>query len=193
MSFQNAEFVKSAASRDGFIRDGRPGIVFAGRSNVGKSSAINRLLGRKSLARTGGQPGKTAQVNYFLVDGRLWFVDLPGYGYAKVPKSERERWGRLMEAFFAEEENISAGVLIVDARHAPTADDATMARWFLETERPLIVCANKCDKLNASEAAKAPGLIRQTLALPEAAPIVLFSAERGDGKAELIGKITEHL
>ena len=136
LNVNRAEFVRSAASPEAFIRDSLPRIVFAGKSNVGKSSVINRLLNRKNFARVGSQPGKTIHVNYFKIDGRCWFVDLPGYGYAAVAKAERDRWARLMESFFAEPEQISLGVLIVDARHRPTADDLTMAEWFKGSGRP---------------------------------------------------------
>ena len=126
INFNRAEFVLSAVRQGAFIRDGRAQVTFAGRSNVGKSSVINRLLNRKNFARVGATPGKTTQVNYFLIDGKIYFTDLPGYGYAKVSKDERERWGRLMESYFQEPGLITLGVLIVDARHKPTADDVTM-------------------------------------------------------------------
>lgn len=147
INFNKAEFVLSAVRAETFIRDGKPQVTFAGRSNVGKSSVINRLLGRKNFARVGATPGKTSQINYFDIDGRLYFTDLPGYGYAKVSKEERDRWGRLMERYFAEEGLITLGVLIVDARHKPTADDVTMCDWFKGTGCPVIVVANKLDKL----------------------------------------------
>lgn len=137
INLNRVEFVKSAASKSGFIRDGRPSIVFAGKSNVGKSSVINRLLNRKNFARVGSQPGKTIHVNYFDVDGKCYFVDLPGYGYAAVSKAERDRWGALMEAFFAESGLITLGVHIVDARHKPTGDDVTMSEWFKSSGMPL--------------------------------------------------------
>ena len=121
INFNKAEFVLSATTQNAFIRDGRPQVTFAGRSNVGKSSVINRLLNRKNFARVGATPGKTSQVNYFRIDGKLYFTDLPGYGYAKVSKEERDRWGRLMESYFQEPGLISLGVLIVDARHKPSA------------------------------------------------------------------------
>ena len=137
LNFQKAEFVRSAGVSDSFIRDGLPQFAFAGRSNVGKSSVINRLLGRKNLAYVGANPGKTTQVNYFLVDGRAYLVDLPGYGYAKVSRAEKERWGRLMESYFQQGSDfITAGVLIVDIRHKPTADDVTMHTWFRESGCP---------------------------------------------------------
>ena len=151
MNLHNVEFIKSAASASGFIRDGRPTIVFSGKSNVGKSSVINKLLNRKNFARVGAQPGKTIHVNYFLIDKTAYFVDLPGYGYAKVSKDERDRWGALMERFFEEPELITLGVMIVDSRHKPTADDVTMAGWFKSTECNLVIVANKIDKLKKSE------------------------------------------
>ena len=172
-----------------FIRDGLPSVVFAGKSNVGKSSVINRLLNRKNFARVGAAPGKTIHVNYFKIDGVLYFVDLPGYGYAKVPKAERDRWGRLMESFFAEPELVTLGVMIVDARHKPTADDVTMAAWFKSTGRPMVIVANKLDKLKKSEIEPNLARIRQTLELAEETPVLPFSAEKGDGRAELLGLI----
>ena len=183
MQFQSAEYVRSAGSPDQFFYDGLPQIVFAGRSNVGKSSVINRLTGRKNLARVGASPGKTRQVNYFLIDERLYLVDLPGYGYAKVSKEEKARWARLMEQFFRKEgPRVSAGVLIVDIRHKPTADDLTMYRWFRESGRPLIVTANKLDKLKKREIEPSLTLIRETLQLGESDLFIPFSAEKGDGK-----------
>lgn len=183
-------FVKSAASKSGFIRDGRPSIVFAGKSNVGKSSVINRLLNRKNFARVGSQPGKTIHVNYFDVDGKCYFVDLPGYGYAAVSKAERDRWGALMEAFFAESGLITLGVHIVDARHKPTGDDVTMAEWFKGSGMPFVVVANKCDKLSKSAVEPNIALIRETLALPDETKIIAFSAEKGTGRGELLSEIT---
>ena len=153
---------------------------------MGKSSVINRLLNRKNFARVGASPGKTSQINYFRLDGAAYLVDLPGYGYAKVSKAERDRWGRLMEAYFASG-LIAAGVQIVDARHKPTADDVTMANWFYDAGCPLVVAANKLDKLKKSEIAPNLELIRQTLDLREGDVLIPFSAEKGDGKAELMG------
>lgn len=190
INLNRAEFVKSAASKSAFIRDGRPEIVFAGKSNVGKSSVINRLLNRKNFARVGSQPGKTVHVNYFDIDAQCWFVDLPGYGYAAVSKAERDRWGALMEAFFAESERISLGVHIVDARHKPTGDDVTMAEWFKGSGRPFVVVANKCDKLSKSAVEPNLALIRETLALPDEVKVIAFSAEKGTGRGELLGEIT---
>ena len=188
--FREAAYVRSAGTPEQFLRDGLPQIVFAGRSNVGKSSVINRLVNRKNLARVGASPGKTTQVNYFLVDQRLYLVDLPGYGYAKVSRAEKERWGRLMEAFFQRERvRISAGVLIVDIRHKPTADDLTMYRWFRESGCPLTVVANKLDKLKKSQIEAALTVIREALELEADGALIPFSAEKGEGKDALTGRI----
>ena len=188
MNFNKAEFVLSAVDPSGFLRDGLPQIAFAGRSNVGKSSVINRILGRKNFAHVGATPGKTSQVNYFKIDGRAYLVDLPGYGYAKVSKAERDRWGRLMENYFAAG-LISLGVQIVDARHKPTADDLTMIRWFYDTGCPVLIVANKLDKLKKSEIEPNLERIRQTLGPGGEAEVVPFSAETGVGKDALIQKI----
>ena len=153
VNLQKAEFVRSAAKASDFPRDRLPQVAFAGRSNVGKSSVINRLLNRKNLARVGAAPGKTTHINYFLIDEKFYLVDLPGYGYAKVSKGERERWGRLMEEWFSDNTLMTLGMMIVDARHKPTADDQTMAEWFQGSGRPFAVVANKLDKLKKSEIA----------------------------------------
>jgi len=192
MNLHNVEFIKSAVSKSGFIRDGRPTIVFSGKSNVGKSSVINKILNRKNFARVGAQPGKTVHVNYFLIDKQAYFVDLPGYGYAKVAKSERDRWGALMEEFFATEGLITLGIMIVDSRHKPTADDCTMAEWFKATGCPMIVVANKVDKLSKSAIEPNLELIRSTLQLPEGTLLIPFSAEKGTNREMLIEEINKY-
>ena len=191
VNLQRAEFSLSAVTPEKFIRDGLPQVAFAGRSNVGKSSVINRLLNRKNFARVGAAPGKTVHVNYFKIDGTFYLVDLPGYGYAKVSKAERDRWGRLMEDYFARPELLTLGVMIVDARHKPTADDQTMARWFQETGCPLVVVANKLDKLKKSEIEPNLQLIRDTLELSGEDRLVPFSAEKGTGREELLRAILD--
>lgn len=185
MNLHNVEFVRSAANPQDFLRDGLPQIAFAGKSNVGKSSVINRLLQRKNFARVGEAPGKTIHVNYFRVDGAAYFVDLPGYGYAKVSQKEKERWARLMEQYFAEAP-IDLGILIVDARHSPTVNDCTMADWFKGSGCPFVVVANKLDKLKKSEIQPNLAQIRQDLELPEDCPVLPFSAEKGMGREELL-------
>lgn len=189
LNYQNVEFIKSAAETSGFISDGLPQVVFAGKSNVGKSSVINRLLNRKNFARVGATPGKTVHVNYFKIDNRIYFVDLPGYGYAKVSAAEKARWGKLMEAFFADGDKITLGVLIVDARHAPTADDILMARWFAGTGRPVIVAANKADKLSKAALEQSLETIKAALPPLAAQRLLAFSAEKGTNRDALISEI----
>lgn len=189
MNYNNVKFVRSAASGKDFIDDGRKQIVFAGRSNVGKSSVINRLLNRKNFARASATPGKTAHINYFLIDGSVYLADLPGYGYAKVSDAEKLRWAQLMESYFERTDLITAGVLIVDARHKPTADDVMMAQWFKNVGCPLVVLANKCDKCKKSELAASAELIRETLGLDGDDELIIFSAENGEGRGRLCAVI----
>ena len=190
MNFQKVEFLISAAAPKDFPKNRLPEIAFAGKSNVGKSSVINRLLQRKNFARVGEKPGKTIHVNYFVIDSKCYLVDLPGYGFAKVPQKEKERWGKLMEDYFASG-RIDLGVLIVDSRHAPTNNDITMANWFLQSGCPFVVVANKLDKLKKSEILPNLQTIREDLALPEDCPIIPFSAEKGTGRDDLVAKILE--
>ena len=190
INVNKAEFIKSAASTSQFINSSIPAVAFAGKSNVGKSSVINRLLNRKNFARVGQSPGKTIHVNYFLIDGKIYLIDLPGYGYAKVSQSERQRWGKLMEDFFAKG-LFQLGVMIVDSRHKPTADDITMAEWFKSTGCRLVVVANKLDKLKKSEIEPNLALIRETLDLPEDVVLIPFSAEKGQGRELLLAEINK--
>ena len=192
LNVNKAEFIKSAASPRQFIQSSIPSVVFAGKSNVGKSSVINRMLNRKNFARVGASPGKTIHVNYFFIDQKIYFVDLPGYGYAKVSQAERDRWGKLMEDFFATPGLIDLGVMIVDARHKPTADDVTMAEWFKSSGCRLVVLANKLDKLKKSEIEPNMALIREMLELPEDTIIIPFSAEKGTGREQLLAEIMKY-
>lgn len=185
MNFNFVDFLVSAAASSQFPVNQLPEIAFAGKSNVGKSSVINRILQRKNFARVGEKPGKTIHVNYFTVDNKCYFVDLPGYGYAQVSQAEKNRWGRLMESYFAAN-RISLGVFIVDARHAPTNNDITMARWFLDSNCPFVVVANKLDKVKKSEIEPNLQTIRNDLELPEDCPVIPFSAEKGTGRDELV-------
>ena len=190
MNFQKVEFLISAANPKDFPSVRLPEIAFAGKSNVGKSSVINRILQRKNFARVGEKPGKTIHVNYFTIDNKCYFVDLPGYGYAKVSQSEKERWGKLMENYFAAN-RIDLGVMIVDARHAPTNNDITMARWFLDSGCPFVVVANKLDKVKKSQILGNLEVIRQDLELPEECPVIPFSAEKGTGRDDLVRMIVQ--
>ena len=185
MNFQNVEFLISAAAPKDFPGNRLPEIAFAGKSNVGKSSVINRILQRKNFARVGDKPGKTIHVNYFTVDKKCYLVDLPGYGYAKVSQAEKDRWGRLMESYFAAN-RIALGILIVDARHASTINDITMANWFIQSGCPFVVVANKLDKLKKSEIEPNMQTIREDLGLPEHVPVIPFSAEKGNGRDDLV-------
>ena len=188
MNLHNVSFLISAASTKDFPGNRLPEIAFAGKSNVGKSSVINRILNRKNFARVGEKPGKTVHVNYFTVDNACYFVDLPGYGYAQVSQKEKERWAALMEDYFAAN-RISLGILIVDHRHPPTNNDITMAKWFVESGCPFVVVANKLDKVKKSQVAGCLSTIRQDLELPEDCPVISFSAEKGDGKDALLKHI----
>ena len=192
MNFNKVEFLISAASFRDFPGNRLPEIAFAGKSNVGKSSVINRILQRKNFARVGEKPGKTIHVNYFTVDGKCYFVDLPGYGFAKVSQAEKDRWGRLMESYFAAN-RIDLGIMIVDARHAPTNNDITMANWFLDSGCPFVVVANKLDKLKKSEVEPNLRTIREDLELPEDCRIIPFSAEKGTGRDELVQVILSYV
>ena len=186
MNLHNAEFIRSVTAVADCPKDGLPQIAFAGKSNVGKSSVINKLLLRKNFARVGEAPGKTTHINFFRIDNKLYLVDLPGYGYAKVPMAEKERWGKLMEKYFAAEDTIDYGVMIVDARHKPTANDIIMADYFKASGKPFVVVANKMDKLKKSEIEPNLACIRETLTLPETVELIPFSAENGLGREALL-------
>ena len=191
MNFQNVEFELAAGRKDQLPKCTAPEIVFSGKSNVGKSSLINKLVNRKALARVSATPGKTATINFYrLPECRL--VDLPGYGYAKVSKGERDRWASLVEGYFAQDRNVALVIQLVDMRHKPTADDCTMAKWYRDAGCPVVVVANKLDKLKNSQIEENLSLIRQTLELPGWVELIPFSAEKGDGKERLLELILEH-
>lgn len=192
LNLHKAEFIRSAVKTADFPADGLPQIVFAGKSNVGKSSTINKILNRRNFARVGGQPGKTIHINFFEIDKQTYFVDLPGYGYAKVSKSERDRWGALLETYFATG-LITLGLQIVDIRHKPTADDKVMADCFLATGQPFAIIANKLDKIKKSQLEANITCIRETLLLPEDVPVIPFSAEKGTGREQVLALIEAHI
>jgi len=189
MNVNNAEFIKSAANARDLIDSPLPQIVFSGKSNVGKSSVINKLLNRKSFARVSSSPGKTIHVNYFLIDKKAYYVDLPGYGYARVAKTEKARWSKLMEDFFAQPDHITLGVMIVDSRHKPTDDDKLMSHWFKASGCSMVVIANKIDKVKKSQIEHNIKVIRETLELHDDTGIISFSAEKETNRDALLAEI----
>lgn len=162
-----------------------PEVAFAGRSNVGKSSLINALMNRKSLARTSSQPGKTQTINYYNINGAIYFVDLPGYGYARVYEKVKAQWGRMIENYLHSSKMLKQVFLLVDIRHAPSENDQTMHRWILENGFQPIIIATKLDKIKRSQLQKQLALIRSTLGVGKETPIVPFSAETKQGKDEI--------
>lgn len=170
----------------------KPEIVFAGRSNVGKSSLLNRLTGRKSLARISSSPGKTTTINFYDINGRLYFVDLPGYGYAKRSKSERERWGGLIEGYLASGRDIRLVLSLVDVRHPPTADDRLMLEWLAASGLPYVVVATKCDKLSAKELETRLCMLREEASLPPHVRVIGVSSVDGRGREELLSIIEKY-
>lgn len=182
MNLNNVSLMLSAVSKKQYPNTNLPEIAFAGRSNVGKSSLINKLLNRKKLARVSAQPGKTATINFYDIDKTLIFVDLPGYGFAKVSKQEKEKWGRMIEEYLNEREQLIQVVLLVDMRHKPTNDDIMMFNWIVESGFEPVVIATKKDKVKPSQRDDALKLIKDTLGIDEVIP---FSSEKGDGVDEV--------
>ena len=193
MQITKAEFKCSSERISQVPKDDLKDIAFIGRSNVGKSSLINMLTARTGLAKVSGTPGKTRLINHFRINDAWYLVDLPGYGYAKVSKTERDRWGKLMESYFQSAGLIHLGVQIVDARHKPTADDVTMHDYFVQTGCPVVIVANNLDKLKAREIEPNLAQIRETLSLRDDELVIPFSAEKGTGKEQLIAAILDHL
>lgn len=182
MNLHNAEFLTSAVKPNQYPKDGRMEFAFAGRSNVGKSSLINKLLNRKSLARVSGTPGKTITINFYDIDGTIYLVDLPGYGYAKRSKTDIEKWGNMMERYLANRKELVQTILLVDSRHKPTKDDVQMAEWIRHYHDRLIVVATKTDKLKKSEFEPNFELIWNTLNMGEDDILVPFSTKDDEGK-----------
>ena len=188
MKILSAEFVKSAYGRLHYPNDGRPEIAFLGRSNVGKSSLLNSLLKRKGLARTSNTPGRTQSINYFLVNDSFYFVDLPGYGFAKVSKSTRSGWGKMAEEYLSEREELVLSIQLVDARHSPSELDLQLREWLVFNEKEHIIVATKADKLSNNQLQKQLSLIAK--ALP-ASRVLPYSSETGKGKDALWSAIAE--
>ncbi len=192
MNLHNADLAAVAVKREQYPKTQLPEIALAGRSNVGKSSFINKLLNRKSLARTSSAPGKTATLNFYLIDNSMYFVDLPGYGYAKVSPAERERWADMINTYLSERRQLCQTYLLLDARHKPSADDVSMYRWIRARHGYAVIIVTKLDKIKKSETEKNIALIKATLDTDENDKFVLFSAVSGAGKEEAL-KITEEL
>jgi GTP-binding protein len=182
MRITSAEFITSAVSPAQYPPDIGPEIAFVGRSNVGKSSLINTLLNRRGLAKTSATPGKTRTINFFRINGALGFVDLPGYGFAQVSRAERATWGPMLEQFFRVRQGLKGMIHLVDARHAPTADDRRTRTWLLQWHRPLLVVATKVDKIGRTQRPSHLKQIAEVLGLDEAAAIVVFSAQTREGR-----------
>lgn len=185
MKITQAEFVISAARRDQLPTDTLPEIALAGRSNVGKSSLINRMINRKNLARTSSVPGKTQTLNYYRINDALYFVDLPGYGFAKVSKSQRAAWGKMIESYLMGRGELKLVLHVIDLRHPPTADDKLMFEWLQHYSFPVIVVATKADKLSRNHIHRHAKTIREDLGLTSETPLITFSAETGQGREEL--------
>jgi GTP-binding protein len=179
MKISSAEFVKSAFNKSHWPRDGLPEISFLGRSNVGKSSLLNSLLQRKGLARTSNTPGRTQSINYFLINESFYFVDLPGYGFAKVSKSMRSDWGKMAEEYLTEREELALSIQLVDSRHEPSALDMQLHEWLVFNNKDHLVVATKSDKLSANLLQKQLTSIRQTM---KGSIVLGYSASTGKGK-----------
>ncbi|HEX2645147.1 MAG TPA: ribosome biogenesis GTP-binding protein YihA/YsxC [Thermoanaerobaculia bacterium] len=193
MRVETAEFIRSAHGSGDFLRDGRPEIVFVGRSNVGKSSLMNRLLGRKGLARTSSTPGRTRAVNYFLVNRRFYFVDLPGYGYAKAGKDERREWAALVDGYIRDVLERALVVMLVDGKVGATALDAQAYEYLSSLGADLVVAPTKIDRVPRGKRAGMQRGIREELKLDESVRLLPVSSESGEGIKELWGVVTSHL
>jgi len=191
MNIHNASITISAVKPQQYPATFFPEIALAGRSNVGKSSFINKLLNRKNLARTSSQPGKTATLNFYNIDDTIYFVDLPGYGYAAVSKTEREKWGNMINTYLQTRPQLVATILLVDSRHKPTKDDLSMFRWIKTRHGRVIVIATKYDKLAKTKAPDHIEVIRECLSLDESDILIPFSAETGLGRDEAWSVILE--
>ncbi|RKN83875.1 ribosome biogenesis GTP-binding protein YihA/YsxC [Paenibacillus ginsengarvi] len=189
MKVNQAEFVISAVGPAQYPEDGLPEIALAGRSNVGKSSLINKMIARKNLARTSSQPGKTQTLNFYKINEELYFVDLPGYGYAKVSMSQRQEWGKFIESYLLKRDRLRMVIMLVDVRHPPTRDDAAMYDWLKHYDIPICIVATKADKVPRSRWQKHVKQVKETLLVRANDKVVLFSSETGLGKDELWGLI----
>ncbi|MBO8168764.1 MAG: YihA family ribosome biogenesis GTP-binding protein [Thermoanaerobacteraceae bacterium] len=189
MEIKKAEFVTSGVKMSQYPQGPLPEVAFAGRSNVGKSSLLNKLVRRKKLARVSKQPGRTRTINFFRVNDQFHLVDLPGYGFARVPASVKRQWGRMIEEYLSKREQLRGVVLLLDIRHKPTVDDQQMVEWLVASKVPTIFVATKADKISRGKRQKHLSVIRKTLELPPDQPVIAFSAETGEGKDVLLSGI----
>ena len=193
MKITSAEFITSAVGPSGYPDDRRPEIAFLGRSNVGKSSLINSLLNRRKLAQTSRTPGKTRTLNFFLVNGDFFFVDLPGYGYARISRARQAEWGKVIEGYLSQRTLLCACVLLVDLRHPPSPLDCQMKSWLDHYRRPTVIVGTKADKIGVAARRKNLETLRRELPVNDTQPLIAFSARAGIGKAQLWTTIEEGL
>ncbi|HLQ83514.1 MAG TPA: ribosome biogenesis GTP-binding protein YihA/YsxC [Pseudogracilibacillus sp.] len=193
MKINKAEIITSAAKKEQYPRTNLKEIALAGRSNVGKSSFINKIINRRNLVRTSSKPGKTQTLNFYNINDVLCFVDVPGYGYAKVPKTEKEKWARMMEEYFETRENLGLVMLIVDLRHNPTQDDFNMYHYIKHFDIPVIVVATKADKVKKSMKQKNINQIKIKLDIDLNDPVIAFSSETGEGKDLIWRHLTQFI
>lgn len=193
MEVKNSSLAAIGTNFSHYPMDGKPEIAFAGKSNVGKSTLINAILGRRALARTSSQPGKTRTINFYDVNGRMYVVDLPGYGYAKVPKSEVAKWGQMIEEYLQKRQELRAIILLIDIRHEPGKNDIMMYEWLKHFGFDIIIAATKSDKINRSQIQKHLSVIRKTLKLAPGDVLIPFSGEKKTGVDELWAEIERFL
>jgi len=190
---RSSEFVISAVSKKQYPKEGLPEIALAGRSNVGKSSLINKVINRKNLARTSGKPGKTQTLNFYLINGDFYFVDLPGYGFAKVSAGIKEQWAKFIEEYLSQREILKGVIHVIDIRHPPTNDDVIMYDWLQHFGIPTLVAATKGDKISRGQYQKSLKEIKEKMKLPKGHPVVVFSAVTGEGVEEIQNWIEERI
>lgn len=193
MIIKNAQFIISAVGPKQYPDDGLPEIALAGRSNVGKSSLINKFINRKNLARTSSKPGKTQTLNYYRVNDDFYFVDLPGYGFAQVSRSEQEKWKVFIDQYLIKRDKLCGVIQIVDLRHPPSRDDVNMYEWLMHLGKEILVVATKCDKVSRGQWQKHIKIIREGLNADPSQSIVLFSAENGQGLADVMQWVETHI
>ncbi|WP_163101333.1 ribosome biogenesis GTP-binding protein YihA/YsxC [Peribacillus alkalitolerans] len=193
MKVTQADIVISAVKPEQYPEGNLPEFALAGRSNVGKSSFINKMINRKNLARTSSKPGKTQTLNFYIINEELHFVDVPGYGFAKVSKSEREAWGRMIETYFTSREQLKAALLIVDLRHPPSKDDVMMYGFLKHHGIPVIIVATKADKIPKGKWQKHLKVVKETLDIEQGDEVIMFSSELGLGKDEAWSALFRHM